>query len=53
MTKQSGPLPLGARVSFNEKAWCRSRLSCQMHREWLKERDGATALTVRVGELVE
>jgi hypothetical protein len=53
MKKQSGPMPLGTRVSSNEKAWFRSRLSRRMHREWLKERDGATALKVSVAELLE
>ena len=38
MKAQSGPLPLGTRVSFNEKAWFRSRLSHQMYRDWLKDR---------------
>ena len=38
MKKQPGPLPLGTRVSFNEKAWFRSRLSRQMYRDWLNDR---------------
>ena len=38
MKAQSGPLPLGTRVSCNEKAWLRSRLSRQMYWNRLKDR---------------
>jgi hypothetical protein len=38
MKAQSGPLPLGTRVSFHEKAWFRSRPSHQMYRDRLKDR---------------